>query len=76
MSKYIGKDFGLDSEGDSYRASGKALAAPVVVRSSSPALWDAVCALHDLIAPEVSSSREFYQALLDCGGYFVCLSPS
>src|SRR5665647_193685 len=76
LSKYIGKDLGSDSEGDSYRASGKALNGPVVVRSASPSLLVAMGSLFDLIVPEAAASREFYQALLDCGGYFVCLSPN
>lgn len=74
MSKYIGKDFGLDSEGDSYRASGRALPASVVFRSH-PVLWDAYCELLDLISCDMSPSARWHEARLDVGGVFVCISP-
>ena len=76
LSKYIGKDFDLDSEGDSYRASGRALPAAVVFRASTAG--QAFTDLMDLIAADlaqVHSSSEFYTATLDCGGYFASVSP-
>lgn len=76
VSKYISKGFGdcVDG-GDSYRASGRALPAAVVVRSAHPAIGGAILDLLDLLGGEVSGCRDFHHALLDCGGYFVSLSP-
>jgi len=76
VSKYISKGFGDCSDGgDSYRASGRALPAAVVVRSAHPAIGDAIVDLLELLGGEISASRYFHHAVLDCGGYFVSLSP-
>lgn len=75
MSKYIGKDFGTDSEGDSYRASGRALPAAVVFRSH-PKLWDAFVDLIDLVSCDLGPKAHFHQAYLDTGGAFISISPS
>lgn len=76
MSKYVTKTFGDHGEGgDSYRASGRALPQPIVVRLSTSAFTEAAAMLLDLLSNEVSAGGEFHHALLDGGGYFVSLSP-
>lgn len=76
LSKYISKGFGDCSDGrDSYSASGRALPESLKVNQVGPDLAQAIAALVDLIAPEVSNARHFHQALLDSGGYFLVLSP-
>lgn len=74
LAKYIGKDIAAGGDGDSYRASGRALPAAVVFRSH-PVLWDAFCDLCDLVAGDMTSTSHFHQAVLDTGGVFVCISP-
>ena len=75
MSKYITKGFdGGDGDGDSYRASGRALDAAIVVRGA-PKLWEAFMELMDLLSPEIAGEAHFHHALLDCGGCFVSISP-
>ena len=73
IAKYIGKSFGSDSEGNSYRASGRALPAAVVFRSH-PVLWDAFQDLLELLSVDISRSH-FHQAWLPVGGAFVSISP-
>ena len=76
MSKYITKGFGDGSpQGDSYRSSGRALPPPVVVRVNTASLPEGIQAVVDLLEADMGPRVEFYQALLDCGGYFVSLSP-
>jgi hypothetical protein len=76
LSKYITKGFAeASSSGDSYRASGKALPKPVVFQSLSGDLGAGITMLVDLLGTEVASCREFHSAMLDCGGYFLTLSP-
>jgi hypothetical protein len=76
LSKYISKGFAEAlGSGDSYRASGRALPPAVVVRSAHAGLAAAIGDLCDLIRTEMDSALDFHQALLDCGGYFVSLSP-
>lgn len=76
LSKYIAKEFDQAIEaGDSYRASGRALPQALVIRSNHVALSSACQDLVDLLGPELAGAREFHQALLDCGGLFVTLSP-
>jgi hypothetical protein len=76
MSKYITKGFGDPaSVGDSYRASGKALPKPTVVRVHTLSPDEGVTAMLSLLANEIRDCSEFYSAFLDCGGYFVNLSP-
>jgi hypothetical protein len=76
LSKYITKGFAeASSSGDSYRASGKALPKPMVFSALAGDLGAGIAQLCELLGSEVASSREFYHALLDCGGYFLTLSP-
>jgi hypothetical protein len=75
LAKYIGKDIGAGGDGDSYRASGRALPAAVVLRSH-PVLWDAFCDLMKLISCDLTPSSRMHEAVLDTGGVFVCISPS
>lgn len=76
LAKYIGKGIGETVEaGDSYRASGRALAPAIVFRSANVSLGPAVSELAALISAEMSEAGEFYHALLDCGGFYVSLSP-
>ena len=76
LSKYIAKEFdqAIDA-GDSYRASGRALPRAVVLLSAHQLLHEAAGDLVELLGPELKGCREFHQALLDCGGFFVVLSP-
>ena len=75
LSKYIGKTFDqAEKYVNSYSASGRALPDAVLQRVTTPSLSVAINALLDLISPELGSC-EFYQAMLDGGGYYVCLSP-
>jgi len=75
LSKYIAKGFDRASgAGDSYRASGRALPKPTVFQSLSADIGQGIADLFALIGPEVTASRHFHQALLDCGGYFLTLS--
>lgn len=76
LSKYITKGFSESlGSGDSYRASGRDLPPAVVVRSLHPGLSAAIADLCELIRTELDTTTDFHQALLDCGGYFVSLSP-
>ena len=76
LSKYITKGFGDSvATGDSYRASGRALPSPVLVRSLALTVGDAAFDLLRLLEADVSACAKFHQAFLDCGGYFVELSP-
>lgn len=75
LAKYIGKGIGSDGDGDSYRASGKALPAAVVFRSH-PRLWDAYCELMELISCDLTPSAHFHEATLETGGVFISISPS
>lgn len=75
LSKYIAKGFAVSQgEGDSYRASGRALPLPVRVQVIGSSQIDAIVDLYALLHPEIEGSKEFHSALLDCGGYFVMLS--
>jgi len=74
LSKYIAKGFDAGQEGDSYRASGRALPKPVVVRSLAT---NVVGAASDLASTITAfwPDGEFYSALLDGGGYFISITP-
>ena len=75
LSKYIAKGFASGfADGDSYRASGRALPGPVRVQVMGSNMIEAVVSLYALISIEITSSKEFHSARLDCGGYFVTLS--
>lgn len=75
LSKYIAKGFEhSQSDGDSYRASGRALPPPVRIQSLAPNLADAAGELVSLFRAEADASKYFHAALLDCGGFFVVLS--
>lgn len=76
LSKYISKGFDLGHvEGDSYRASGRALPRPTFVRVVGD-LGTGFSALLDLVMADWQKpGAQFHHALLDCGGYFVSISP-
>jgi hypothetical protein len=76
MSKYITKGFGDGSPvGDSYRSSGRALPKPVTIQVCTTDPNEAIQSMLSLLASDIADCGEFYSALLDCGGYFVNLSP-
>lgn len=76
LSKYIGKTFDqAEKHVNSYSASGRRLPDAITERVLTPHAAEAISALVDLIRTELDSGPEFYQALLDGGGYYVCLSP-
>lgn len=74
LSKYIAKGFEEGQEGDSYRASGKALPKPVVMRSLATDISGASAELVRVLSA-FWPSGEFHSAYLDGGGYFVSISP-
>jgi hypothetical protein len=47
----------------------------VVIQVSTTDPNEAVKVMLDLLATDIIKCGEFYSALLDCGGYFVNLSP-
>lgn len=75
LAKYIGKAFEDNPEGDSYRASGRALPVATVIRLETASLSEAMAHAVDLLRLDIAASGEFHHAMLDCGGYFVSLSP-
>lgn len=74
LSKYLAKTFDEGGEGDSYRASGKALPKPVVMRSVRSDMEGAAGELVRLL-DAFWPGADFHSAYLDGGGYFVALSP-
>lgn len=74
LSKYIAKGFDEGQEGDSYRASGRALPKPLVLRSLETTADGAGTELLRLLTTFYPSG-EFHSAYLDCGGYYMALSP-
>jgi len=77
LSKYIGKALGegLVKWENSYSSSGRTLPDAIVERVLDTTQTAAIAALFDLVRVEVDRPCEFHQALLDGGGYFLCLSP-
>lgn len=77
LSKYIGKELGsgLEKWENSYSASGRTLPDAISERVITQSQSEAISALMALIDPEISGQCEFHQALLDGGGYFLCLHP-
>lgn len=77
LAKYIGKDLGADLAKweNSYSASGRALPDAVCERLLGASTMDAVHALAEMLGTELSAGCEFYQALLEGGGVYWCLSP-
>lgn len=75
IAKYVSKSFGDVSGGDSYRASGRALPRPVVVRLETAQLTEAISHLIGLLSEDFAGRSDFHHAFLDGGGYFVSLSP-
>lgn len=76
LSKYIGKTFDqAERHVNAYSASGRDLPDAIVERVLTASQATAAAALADLLLPEVTSGCEFYQAFLDGGGYYLCLSP-
>lgn len=74
LSKYIGKGFDEHQEGDSYRASGRALPKPIVMRSLATSADGAGTDLLRLLT-SFYPDGEFHSAYLDCGGYYMAISP-
>lgn len=76
LSKYIGKTFDqAERHVNSYSASGRALPAAISERVLTDSQMGAIGALLDLLAGDLGGHCELHQALLDGGGYYVCLSP-
>lgn len=76
LAKYIGKGFeGSDGEGDSYRASGRALPPPIVVHHPSGDGFRSFLAACDLLGPEIQRG-EFHSAFLDGGGSYLSISAA
>jgi hypothetical protein len=76
LSKYIGKTFDqAEKHVNSYSASGRALPPAIVERLLTQDQCAAMKALVNLLVPELTAGAEIHQALLDGGGYFLCLSP-
>jgi hypothetical protein len=74
LSKYLSKTFDAGGVGDSYRASGKALPKPVVLRSLATDLSSASIDLLGLLF-QFYKVRTFHSAYLDCGGVYVAITP-
>ena len=74
LSKYLSKTFADGGEGDSYRASGKALPRPTVVRSMALDYLSAASELLTLLFA-FFKARSVHTANLDHGGFYVSLSP-
>lgn len=78
LSKYIGKDLGegLQKWENSYSASGRKLPDAIVERMLTTSQAEAAAALVDLLRLDLDAGPcEFHQALLDGGGYYLCVSP-
>ena len=76
LSKYIGKTFDqAEKHVNSYSASGRKLPDAVTETMLTESHAAAIAGLVDLIRPEIVAASEFHQALIDGGGYFLCLSP-
>ncbi len=76
LSKYIGKTFDqAEKHINSYSASGRGLPAPTVLRVLTSDQNEAAHQLVELLSRELGGSCELYQAFLDGGGYYLCLSP-
>ena len=73
IAKYIGKGFDDGDEGDSYRASGRALPPPIVVRDLSPDSFESFMQACELLGPEMLRG-EFHSAFLDGGGSYISIS--
>ena len=76
LSKYIGKTFDqAEKFVNSYSASGRALPPAIHERVLGATQCEAIVALTDLLCLDLKGPCEFHQALIDGGGYFLCLSP-
>ena len=76
LSKYIGKTFDqAEKHVNAYSASGRDIPDAIRERVICATQAEAIAKLWDLIQPEMSGPVEFYQAYIDGGGYFCCLSP-
>jgi hypothetical protein len=78
LAKYIGKSFGdlnAQKHENSYRCSGRDLPDVICERLLGATQLDAVRALIDLCQADIVYGGEFHQAMLDGGGYFLCLGP-
>lgn len=77
LSKYIGKTFDqAEKYVNSYSASGRRLPDAISERVLTSSQAEAISALVDLLRVDIDAGPcEFHQALLDGGGYYLCLSP-
>lgn len=77
LSKYIGKTFDqADKFVNAYSASGRKLPDAIKERCLTASQAEAISALVDLLRLDINEGKsEFHQALIDGGGYFLCLSP-
>lgn len=77
LSKYIGKTFDqAEKYVNSYSASGRKLPDAVHERVLTGCQATAISALVDLVRFDMDAGPcEFHQALLDGGGYYLCISP-
>lgn len=77
LSKYIGKTFDqAEKHVNSYSSSGRDLPDAIVERIMSSDQAEAVRSLAALVLHDVlEGDCEVYQAYLDGGGYYLCLSP-
>jgi hypothetical protein len=77
LSKYIGKTFDqAEKHVNSYSASGRKLPDAIKERILTTSQSEAISALVDLLRADLDGGPcEFHQALIDGGGYYLCLSP-
>jgi hypothetical protein len=77
LSKYIGKTFDqAEKHVNSYSSSGRDLPDAIIERIMTSDQAVAVKALAELVMQDVlEGGCEVYQAFLDGGGYYLCLSP-
>lgn len=72
MSKYIGKGFeAATGEGDSYRASGRALPPPEVIRITGGISSVAVGEMFEMLSAKLTADAEYHHCILESGGHFV-----
>lgn len=77
LSKYIGKTFDqAEKHVNSYSSSGRKLPDAIRERVLTESQSVAIQALVDLLRYDIEAGPcEFHQALIDGGGYFLCVSP-
>lgn len=77
LSKYIGKTFDqVQKHINAYSHGGRNLPPAVIERVLTTSQCDAISALVDILRVDVDApGTVFHQALIDGGGYYLCLSP-